>query len=135
MRIAGADDKMKDYLTSQDEVFLEICRSIARALRLQIRDISKISGGCQIFAVEEESKWRNVRKVPRMIRCLRASETVDESAVRNLHEEMKRVNVNKGMLIASAAFSGKAYEFAESRPIALVNKEKLSRLLSVALKE
>lgn len=128
-----ADDKLKDYMTSHDEEFEQICKSIARALKLDTREISHLVNGCQIIAFEAESKWRNVRKIPLLLRCLRVTEVIDESTVRSLHEEMKKTNINRGVLITNSTFSKRAYEFAETRPIDLFNKEKLTSVLSTAL--
>jgi tetratricopeptide (TPR) repeat protein len=123
------DDRIKDFLTSQKERFKAICISMIKALKLEVRDISEFPNGCQIMAVEAEQKWRGARKMPKLIRIFRVPEIIDDSAVRNLHEAMKKINVMKGLMITSSTFSRKAYEFAETRPIDLFNKDKLHEIL------
>jgi len=124
------DDRMKDYLTASMDEFYEICKSATESMSLSIRDISDVPNGCQIVAVEtESSKWRNARKMPKVLRFLRVPELISESTVRSLHEEMRNLGVARGIIISSSNFSRKAVEYAETRPIDLVNKDQLQELL------
>ncbi|HEQ72091.1 MAG TPA: tetratricopeptide repeat protein, partial [Spirochaetia bacterium] len=129
------DDRIKDFLTASQPRFIEICQDIVVALRLEVRDVSELPNGCQILAVEAESKWRGARKMPKLIRIFRIPDLIDDSSVRALHEAMKKINVTRGLIITSSSFSRKAYEFAETRPIDLFNKEKLRELLATAERE
>jgi len=126
-----ADDKMKDYLTSSREEFTEICKAIViQGMTLQTRDVTDIGNGCDIIAVEgDAAKWRNVRKIPRIIRFLRTPDMVDESAVRALLEEMKKLGVTRAVLATSSGFTRSAMEFADSRPVDLFNKDQLAEML------
>ncbi|HOV37896.1 MAG TPA: tetratricopeptide repeat protein [Spirochaetales bacterium] len=123
------DDHVKDFMTAGRENFLEQCKNVATALGLTVQDVTDIPNGCQILGVEAQSKWRNARKIPKLLRFLRTTEPIDESAVRSLHEEMKQLNVTRGIVLTSSSFSRLALEFAESRPIELIGKEKLLELL------
>ncbi len=125
------DDKMKDYLTSSNEEFSEICKAIVtQGMSLQIRDVTEMANGCDLIAVEGDSvKWRNVRKIPRLIRFVRTPELVDESLVRSLLEQMKKLNVTRAAMVTSSGFSRTASEFADSRPLDLFNKDQLQELL------
>ena len=42
---------------------------------------------------------------------------------------MKKDNISRGIVVTSSNFTRKAIEFAETRPIDLVNKEQLSAVL------
>ncbi len=123
------DDRIKDFLTSGDTEFQEICKAITQSLKLNPNDVSLIKNGCQIIAVEDSSKWRGTRKMPKLMWFLRVPEIIGESTVRSLHEEMKVLSVTRGILIVSSTFSRKAHEYAESRPIDLVNKDSLQEML------
>lgn len=123
------DDRVKDYLTASQEVFQTICRNITVSMGLSVRDIYDIPNGCQIIAVESESKWRNARKMPRLIRFLRVPDIIDESTVRVLHEEMRKLNVPRAIIVTSSSFSRMAHEFAESRPVDLYNKDQLVEMM------
>lgn len=123
------DDRVKDYLTAAEDDFQEICKAITESQKLSATDVSSIRNGCQIIAVEDSSKWRGTRKMPKLMWFLRVPEIINESTVRSLHEKMKALSVTRGYLIVSSTFSRKAIEYAESRPIDLINKDKLQEIL------
>jgi len=128
------DDSVKDYLTSNREQFLVICQSVVNTMKLQIREATEIANGCQIIAVESETKWRNARKMPRLIRFYRIPDPIKDSIIRTLHEDMKKLNVNRGIIFTSSSFTKLAIEYAQSRPIDLYEKEKLREYLIKAAK-
>ena len=123
------DDRVKDYLTVAQEQFLEMCTGMISAMELTIRDIREVSGGADVVAVENTSKWRNARAMPKLIRFLRTADMVDESAVRTILEDMKEQSVTRGVIVSSAGFSRLAQDYAQSRPVELYSKDKLQSLL------
>jgi len=123
------DDRIKDFMTTGRDDFFEICKGVCGVMNLSVRDITDIPNGSQIIAVESETKWRNARKMPTIIRFIRVPEMIDESSVRALHEEMKKNGVSRGIIFTSSSFTRMAYDFAETRPINLYNKDKLQELL------
>lgn len=124
-----SDDQVKDYMTVSEDIFLSMCERATLSLGLTVRDRKAITNGCEVVAVEAQSKWRNARKLPRLIRYFRITEVVDMSMVRSLHEAMKQQNMNRGMIVTSSTFSRAAMDYAESRPIDLYNKERLQEML------
>lgn len=126
-----ADDRIKDYITSNQETFFAICKAVIEVMGLVDRDTSTVANGCQIIAMEAESgQWRNTRKMPKLIRFLRVPEMIEEATIRAFHEDMKKMQVTKGILITSSNFSRVAIDFAQQRPIELYNKDKLQELLN-----
>ena len=123
------DDRMKDFLTLGRDEFMQVCTRIAQAMGLTVRDTKEISGGSEIVAVENTSKWRNARAMPKLIRFLRVADVVDESTIRDAHEEMRKQSITRGMVVTSSTFSRLAQDYAESRPLDLYDKEKLQSLL------
>lgn len=125
------DDKMKDYLTSSQEEFIDFCKAIVtQGMSLQVRDVSDIPNGCDLIAVEGDSaKWLNARKMPRLIRMMRSPDIIDDSMVRALLEQMKKLNLTRAAIVTSSGFSRSATEFADSRPLDLFNKDQLQELL------
>jgi len=120
------DDHMKDFLTASSAEFVEICKAVTTGpMGLTIRDTSEIQNGCQIIAVDSDTRWRNAKKLPKLMWFLRVPESLGESTMRSLHEKMKKLNVSRGVIIISSTFSRKAVEYAESRPIDLVSKDEL----------
>ncbi len=123
------DDRIKDFITSHSDIFQDICKNVVKAMKLEIRDIDDIPNGCQIIASEAESKWRNARKMPKIIWFLRVTEMVNETNIRIILEKMKNLKITRSIIITSANFSRMAIEYAESRPIELYDKERLKDLL------
>jgi tetratricopeptide (TPR) repeat protein len=124
------DDHIKDFLTAGPSEFHAICKEVATSqLGLQIRDINDIKNGCQILAVESNSRWRNARKMPKLLWFLRIPENVDESTIRAMHEELRKSNISRGVIISSSSFSRKAIDYAESRPIELMGTDQLQEFL------
>jgi len=126
------DDRVKDYLTSNQPTFHRISQAIVHAMRLEVRETTNIQSGCQIVAAEAELKWRSVRKMPRLIWFLRVPDPVNENVVRRLLEEMRIMNIPRGVVFTSSSFSRKAIEFAETRPIDLYKKAQLQNFLTKA---
>ncbi len=125
------DDHMKDYLTAGPQEFQEICKALtAGPMGLTIRDVSDIRNGCQIIAVDSDTRWRNARKMPKLLWFMRIPESIGESLPRAIHEEMRKLNVARGVIINSSTFSRKAYEYSESRPLDLITKDILQDYLN-----
>ena len=123
------DDRMKDYLTLGQDQFVEVCKRLTEAMGLTVRDVRTIDGGGEVIAVESTSKWRNARSMPKLIRYLRVADTIDESTVRDAHEEMRKQSITRGLIVTSSTFSRLAQDYAENRPVDLFNKDKLQSLL------
>lgn len=125
-----SDDKMKDYMVSGSEEFLQICQGILSVLKLEVRDAKEIPNGYKIAAVDTEKNWRVSKKIPRLLMFLRVTEVIDESTVRNLLEIMKKSNINRGVIVTASTFTSQAKQYADTRPVDLVDKEQLSSLLN-----
>jgi len=123
------DDRIKDYMTSGDEEYGRICSAIAVHLGLEVRDVTVNGDACEIIAAESQSKWRSARKMPQLLRFLRVTHVTSQAGVRELHEEMKGQSITRGTIITSSGFSRTAVDFAETRPIHLLDREKLQELL------
>jgi len=123
------DDRMKDYLTSGTAEFNEITKALTVSMGLNITELTEINNGCQIIAVDSNNKWRGARKMPKLIWYLRVPEMIHDITIRSIHEKMKALSVTRGIIVGSTNFSRKAQEYAESRPIDLINKEELQKNL------
>lgn len=126
------NDHMKEYLTANKEDFFTICKAITtQALELSVKEINETKSGCAIIAIEGDAeKWRNVRKMPRIIMFYRDPALIEDSFLRSLQEDMKKQSIIRGIVITSSGFTRTALEFADSRPLELINKEKLEQFLS-----
>jgi tetratricopeptide (TPR) repeat protein len=125
------DDNMKDFLTCGQEEFLGLCKALLeQKMELKVQNSKGFPEGCEFTASENDSaKWRNVRKMPRLIRFFRSPDLVDEPKVRSLLDDAKARNIPRTAMVTSSGFSRAALEFANSRPIELFGKEKLQEML------
>lgn len=124
------DDHMKDYITSGKQEFLEICTKVTQAMGYNVRDHKEVPNGVEIISMENESeKWRNVKKMPKLMLFLRVSNMIEEPTVRTLHEACKKVNAVRAIIVTNTTFHRNAQAYAETRPIDLIPKEKLQELL------
>lgn len=130
-----SDDRMKDYLTCSREQFVELCKAItANAMSLAVRDVMEIPNGVDFITVENESdKWIGAKKMPRLMRFLRVSEPLDESAIRSFLDNMKKLAIIRGSLLTSSSFNRAATEFAQNRSVELYQKEQLQEFLRSAI--
>jgi tetratricopeptide (TPR) repeat protein len=127
-----SNDHMKEYLTAAREDFFTICKALTeKSLDLSVRDIKETKFGVALIAVENDAeKWRNVRKMPRLILFYRDPNMIEDAFLRTLQEDMKKQSIIRGIVITSSGFTRTALEFAESRPLELIGRDKLENMLS-----
>jgi tetratricopeptide (TPR) repeat protein len=124
------DDSMKDFLIAGTDKFIELCIKILSSRGYEDREVIPIKNGCQIVAVDKNSgKWRNIKVQSILINFFRLPEPIDESYIRNFIEEMKKLNIIKGIIFSASDFSRKALSFIENRPIDIVTKEEIQEEL------
>ncbi|HOZ71809.1 MAG TPA: tetratricopeptide repeat protein [Spirochaetales bacterium] len=128
------DDRIKDYLTCGQDDFIELCKLTAmNGLNLAVRDVIPTPNGVDFITVENESdKWLGTKKMPRLLRFLRVSEQLDDSSIRSLLDNMKKLGIIRGVIVTSSGFNRSAIEFAENRSVELYHKEQLQELLKKA---
>ncbi len=125
-----SDDKIKDYLTVSDEEFIEICKVILAKTGMDIIESSKTETGYDFTVGESQTKWRNTKKLPVLYCFVRETELIEEPVIRDFNEKIKASTISKGVFVSSSGYSRGAKEFAESRPIDLIDKDKLLVLLN-----
>ncbi len=123
------DDVLKDYLTASNADFRHMCEKVTSAMGMSIQGVTEKGDSCQIVAVESASNWRSTKKQAKLLHFVRVAEMIEEQTVREVHEQMRTDGITRAFVIASSNFSRKALDFAESRPIELVNKDRLQALL------
>lgn len=125
------DDHIKDFLTCGQDEFVELCKKIAtNGLSLSVRDVIATQNGVDFITVENESdKWMGTKKKPNLLRFLRVSEPLDDSTIRSLLDNMKKLGIVRGIVVTSSTFNRAAIEFAENRSVELYHKEQLQELL------
>ncbi len=120
------DDSMKDFLIAGNERFLEMCLKIIDAKGYSHQDARIIKNGCQVVALDKNAgKWRNIKVQSTLINFFRMPEPVDEPYMRTFIEEMRKLNIIKGIIYSTSNFTRKALSFIENRPVDIVTKEQM----------
>jgi len=125
-----ADDRLKEFLTASQNQFKEYCTRLVETLGLSIQDVFlKNQDLIEMNALETQSKWRNAKKAPSLIRVFRGAEPISYDAIRGLYDQMRKINATRSICITASTFTKNAVEFAQIRPIDLIDKEELTKLL------
>lgn len=131
-----SNDSLKDYLTSSDAEYVEICKNtVKKGLNLNVVQEDQKKFGIQILATEaKDGDWMNMRKQTFLLRFYRDVDPLEEAPVREALDTAKSSNCTKTYIFASAGFTRTASSFAENRPVELVGKDKLQQILDKAAK-
>ena len=129
-----ANDFLKDYLTSSNDEFIEICKNATeKGLKLKILSCDARKWGCEITGINQgDESWMNVKKQVVLIRFYRNPEPIDEPAIHETLDTMKSMGSVKSFIFSSSEFSVAAKRYSENRPVELVEKKKLEAVLSKA---
>ncbi|MBR1722007.1 MAG: tetratricopeptide repeat protein, partial [Treponema sp.] len=128
------NDSLKEFLTSSNADFVEICKKAAMAgFSMAAQTAEETKWGCQIIATEQKKDdWMNMRKQLFLMNFYRITDPIEDSEVRRTLDLAKSKNCVKAFACTSSEFTTTAIRFAENRPIELVGKEKLESILAKA---
>lgn len=130
-RELNTNQNLKVYLISPTADFISLCRKIVGSFyadsKSKITDVQvQKSDYADILASVTTAKWEDSV----LFRFVRTSGTVGELILRDLHSRIKEIKAGRGLCLAAGTYSEGARQFAEARPIDLVDKEDLVRRLS-----
>lgn len=127
------DDMIKDFVVASSESFQIVCRKIIDVLNYQIIREELISDDrMEFLAVESGSKWRNTRKIRIYVVISRRNNKIEEREIAAIMDNMKTNSTVKAICISVSGFTEGAKRYSESRPIDLIEKDKLVSLLEKA---
>lgn len=125
------DDSMKDFMTATNDDFLEICQNIAIAKEHNVEEIRSINNGecVEMLVSENNNGWINLKKKLKIMRIYRSSDPIDERQVREIADFIKAKEYFKAFIISAAGFTERAIAFAQERPLELIDKNELQKIL------
>ena len=124
------DDRIKDFLIASQSEFQSTCTELVQSMGLAIQDVVlKSQDVVEVSALETQSKWRNAKKAPSIVRIHRSVEPIGYDDIRVLYDQMRKKNAMRSICVTSSKFTRTATEFAQIRPIDLIDKEVLTKLL------
>ncbi len=129
-----SNDSMKEYLTSSVPNFVELCKStVANAYQLEAQSVDETPFGCSMVCVENKNgEWRNARPLMFLVDFHRDAEPVKDNAIRKIADKLKELSYYKAIVFSSSGFTNLALQYAETRPVILIDREHLETILSKA---
>lgn len=128
-----SNDSLKEYLTSGQNDFANICKKVALKMQLGVKVVENKKWGCRIIAEEaNDEKWVNVRRQVSLLEFFRIENPIEDVLVREALDFMKKNNCQKCFLFSSSGFTHTASGFAEGRPVELIDRDSLEIKLKEA---
>lgn len=117
------------YLMSATSDFVALCRKIAMAYyadsTVKVLDVSVTPQTVELLLDVESSRSSDSE----IFRFYRSTGSTGEFVAREFHTRIMDSKANKGVLFVGGMFSDDARKFAENRPIDLVDKNALTKIL------
>lgn len=128
---SAMDDSMKDFMTATNEDFLEICQNIAIAKDHNVEEIHSVDNGecVEMLVSENNNGWINLKKKLKIMRVYRTSDPIEERQIREIADFIKAKEYFKAFIISAAGFTERAIAFAQERPLELIDKNELQKIL------
>ena len=123
------NSNLQIYLSSGTSDFVALCRKIVIASFpgsfVKVLDIAVTPEGAEILCNVEASKWEDME----LFRFYRTTGSTGELFIRDFHARVRDTKADRGICFTAGAFSEEAHHYIEGRPIDLVEKEQLIKLL------
>jgi tetratricopeptide (TPR) repeat protein len=128
------DDRIKDFMIASLSNFEHLSRKIVENLGLVVHDVKiKSDTDIEIYASDKDDSRLATRKVYKLVRILRTTETISDAIVRNLHESIRSKNAQRLVVITTGDFAPAAMSYANTRPVDLFGKTQLVDFLRDAM--
>lgn len=123
------NSNLQVYLTSGTSDFIALCRNIVKLIYansfIKVVDVAVISDSIEILCEVETAKWEDKE----LFRFYRNSGSIGELCIRDFHAKIRDTKCDKGFCITSGVYSEQARKYIEGRPIDLIEKTQLMKLL------
>lgn len=112
-----------DYMTGIE--FEHFCKKMLEKIGFRV-ETTKTSGDGGIDLIAYNSQTFISGKY--IVQCKRYSGSVEEPVIRDLYGVVMSENANKGILITTGTFTSSAINFANGKPIELIDRDKLIQI-------
>lgn len=127
----NSNSNLQIYLTSGTSDFVALCRNLVKIFHknsfVKIVDVAVITDSIEILCEVENAKWEDKE----LFRFYRNSGSIGELYIRDFHAKIRDTKCDKGYCITSGSFSEEARKFIDGRPIDLIEKAQLMKLLKL----
>jgi lipopolysaccharide biosynthesis regulator YciM len=120
---------LQTYLMSGTSDFVALCRKfIATYYKdafVKVEDVQVASESVEIICEVETSKW----EAKQMFRFYRTQNVIGDINVRDFHSKLRDTKCDNGVCITMGNFSESAHKFIDGRPVDLIEKDELVKIL------
>ncbi|MGI5058788.1 tetratricopeptide repeat protein [Treponema pectinovorum] len=117
------------YLMSSSSDFVALCRKVVMVYYtksiVKIQDISVQSDHVEILLTVDSGKWENTE----IFRFYRTTGSIGELYVRDFQSKVSDSKADRGICFTAGIFSEEAKKYSEGRPIDLIQKDGLIKIL------
>ena len=120
---------LQTYLMSGTSDFVALCRKfIATYYKdafVKVEDVQVASESVEIICEVETSKW----EAKQMFRFYRTQNVIGDINVRDFHSKLRDTKCDNGVCITMGNFSESAHKYIDGRPVDLIEKDELVKIL------
>ena len=117
------------YLLSGTSDFVALCRKLISVFFkesfVKTEDIQVTSGFVEIVCNAENVKWESKQ----IFRFYRTQNIIGDLYIREFHGKIRDTKCDNGVCVTVGSFSESAHRFVEGRPLTLVEKDELTKML------
>ena len=123
------NSNLQIYLLGNNSDFAILCRKLSVAFfpkaRIRITELAPQWEIVDMVAEVATIKWEDIV----VLRFIRSTGPVNELYIRELHAKLKDTKAGRGFYISAGFFQEPARKYVEGRPIDLIDKTQLSKML------
>lgn len=120
---------LQTYLLSGTSDFVALCRKFISVYYkdafVKVEDVQVASESVEIVGTIENSKW----EAKQIFRFYRTQNIIGDIYIREFHGKIRDTKCDAGFCVTMGSFSESAHKYIEGRPIDLIEKEELVKLL------
>ena len=124
------NSNLRTYMIGSSNEFVALCRKIVSSFfkksRTKVIDINVSSDYAELLTEIDTDKWQDVIS----FRFYRTTGSTGELYVRDFHAKIRDEKAGRGICFTAGTFSDEARKYIEGRPIDLIEKAQLSKILS-----
>ena len=124
------NSNLRTYMIGTSNEFVALCRKIASTFfkksRTKVIDINVSSDYAELLTEINTDKWQDVIT----FRFYRSTGSTGELYVRDFHAKIRDEKAGRGICFTAGVFSDEARKYIEGRPIDLIEKTQLAKILS-----
>lgn len=118
------------YLIANNSDFVQLCKQIVlsyyKGAKVRIQDIASLNDNTEILTEVETEKWEDIV----IFRFYRTAGNTGELYMRDFHSKIRDAKAGRGICFTAGTFTDEARKFIDGRPIDLIEKNELTKILS-----